>query len=225
MVPVTISSPGRSHHVGSRQTFLFLSLLVVVVLGVHFRLSLCVVGSEPSSSTEPRTDWHASSVLPVNASASAEGLRCITCIHLLGERNSGTSHIQSVLSPFAKEHGVPGEKEPFVRKVPTFEFKHMFRHSLLNEEEHQTLADVSHILWVPAVRSPCDWEDAVFRTPWHLCLPDKPTSECPHVPHIVRADLGNMTHLKFFKRSWSDWPEAKGANRTIRNPANCTRTI
>ena len=71
---------------------------------------------------------------------------------------------------------------PFSNDIPVFQSKHMFRQTLLNETEYQTLVQYfrghsnndnqprsSRALFVLVVRSPCEWADAMRRKPWHLC--------------------------------------------------------
>ena len=66
--------------------------------------------------------------------------------------------------------------------IPVLEFKHMFRHSLLSETEIDELKLHTDSLWILAVRSPCDWADAMFRKPWHLCDPNSPPQKFKGAP-------------------------------------------
>ena len=82
--------------------------------------------------------------------------------------------------------------------IPVLDFKHMFRPTLLNETEYQTLVQYfrgisnnkpssGRALFVLVVRSPCEWADAMRRKPWHLC----PTQPFVAHPHNHQNNQGN----------------------------------
>lgn len=104
----------------------------------------------------------------------------VSKIYLLGERNSGTKYISSLLyeafHPFYDlgDDDKTKRESRFIRGIPVLDHKHMFRHDPLSQQELQALKDAIQdqgILFVLAVRSPCEWADAMYRTPWHMCPP------------------------------------------------------
>ena len=79
-------------------------------------------------------------------------------------------------------------------------------------------------MWVLAVRSPCEWAEAMKRLPWHMCHPTKRnkiyteqhfvrnniTSECPggFIGFEHQEEMRNYTLSEFFEMEWGDWPES-----------------
>lgn len=87
----------------------------------------------------------------------------------------------------------------------------MFRHSLLDETELSIISNRTDILWILAVRSPCEWAEAMKRNPWHVCYPNNISSECPGAEFIGfehKSVLKNYTLSEFFEMEWGDWPES-----------------
>jgi len=135
-------------------------------------------------------------------------------IYVLGERNSGTNYAAGVLR---KAFNTPNEvdssrtHEYFSSDIPVLRHKHMLRHSLLDEAELSEISKRTDILWVLAVRSPCEWAEAMKRNPWHMCYPNNITSECPGAKFIGfehKRHLTKYTLSEFFQMEWGDWPES-----------------
>ena len=149
--------------------------------------------------------------------------RNIRYIHLLGERNSGTNYIGQVLSSafYPQYHRVVWDSKcRFVCGIPVFRFKHAFRHNLLSPTEMETLQQQPNndILWILAVRSPCDWADAMYRNPWHLCTAKSQCSnnnpDQPAFINIAKLPAGT-TRAKFWSTfPWLDHREAVLGNYT-----------
>lgn len=147
-------------------------------------------------------------------------------IYLLGERNSGTNYLEKVLkqSYFLNysdpiDFPVEGRSElgrkmqarwkqkyPYAYGSPVFEFKHMFRQSVLTESEVQSIKADENSLWILAIRSPCEWADAMYRKPWHLCPMDS-TLGCKEA-YVGMGDIGNQSRVEFFQSPWNDHVEA-----------------
>ena len=132
-------------------------------------------------------------------------------IYVLGERNSGTNYAAAVLR---KAFDPPNEVDPtrtheyFSSNIPILKHKHMFTHSLLNEEELAEISNRTDILWILAVRSPCEWAEAMKRLPWHMCYPNNITAECPRDKMIGfehYEELKIYTLAEFFEMEWGDW--------------------
>lgn len=93
-------------------------------------------------------------------------------IHLLGERNSGTNYIESILktSLLEEKYGNFSLKYPFASGIPVLDFKHMWRHDLLDSKELKIIEENQDSLWLLVVRSPCSWADGMYRNPG-TCAP------------------------------------------------------
>ena len=151
-------------------------------------------------------------------------------IFLLGERNSGTNYIEKLLLQsfypkysFAAKNTTHNAKHKFggcspdAAKMqyhacaPVLKYKHMFRHSLLSESEMDELRRRTDVLWILAVRSPCDWADSMYRKPWHMCLPSDPPSKCKGEYVAQNKDaLANVSKATFFgDMPWWENPEAR----------------
>jgi hypothetical protein len=138
-------------------------------------------------------------------------------IYLLGERNSGTNYIERILLNAFPENRRPfvprdNKKFPFASHIPVFKFKHMMnRLYLLNATELEEIAQtVMNSLWLLIVRSPCDWVDAMYRTPWHLCPPNDPL-RCPgKYIGVNREAVENLTRAEFFRIRWQDYSDDFG---------------
>jgi len=137
-------------------------------------------------------------------------------IYILGERNSGTSYAASILrnafNPPAPLDNTR-QHEAFSIEMPVLKFKHMFRHSLLDETELRELSSYpnTNIVWILAVRSPCDWAEAMKRMPWHMCEPNHIDSKCPGAGMIGKGHhevLKTYSLADFFEMEWGDWPES-----------------
>eukprot|EP00040_Diaphanoeca_grandis_P026749 m.150240 g.150240 ORF g.150240 m.150240 type:complete len:433 (+) comp30715_c2_seq5:233-1531(+) len=145
-------------------------------------------------------------------------------VYLLGERNSGTNFVASVVGRHVENISVnalssrPKFKvvsrfSPSYSHIPVLGYKHMFRGTLLNESELQTVRETSKngALWLLVVRNPCDWVDGMYRKPWHICNPtDKTSGGCDPYPKGVgenKRATRNMTRLEFLKTSWVDWAQ------------------
>ena len=129
-------------------------------------------------------------------------------IYVLGERNSGTNYAAATLRKAFKP---PNEVEPalkheyFSADIPVLKHKHMFRHTLLNETELAEIANRTDILWILVVRSPCEWAEAMKRLPWHVCMPNDITSECPGAKFVGfehKEDMKKYTLSEFFNMEW-----------------------
>ncbi|KAL7519990.1 hypothetical protein ACHAWX_004744 [Stephanocyclus meneghinianus] len=82
-----------------------------------------------------------------------------TNIYVLGERNSGTTFTAKVLRQAFDAPNEPDQTrkhEYFSSDIPVLLHKHMFRHFLLNETELDVISMRTDILWLFAVRSPCE---------------------------------------------------------------------
>ncbi|KAL7510578.1 hypothetical protein ACHAXN_009967 [Cyclotella atomus] len=82
-----------------------------------------------------------------------------TNIYVLGERNSGTNYVAGVLKQAFVPPNNPDptrKHEYFSSDIPILLHKHMFRHHLLNETELAEISSRTDILWLFAVRSPCE---------------------------------------------------------------------
>jgi hypothetical protein len=101
--------------------------------------------------------------------------------------------------------------EYFSSDIPVLRHKHMFRHSPLSRMEMDEIRRRTDVLWVLAVRRPCDWAEAMKRMPYHMCMPNDIRSECPG-PEFVgfehRLELRNYSLSEFFDLEWGDWPES-----------------
>lgn len=137
-----------------------------------------------------------------------------TNIYVLGERNSGTNYASATLrKAFIPPNKVTPSQthEYFSADIPVLRHKHMFRHTLLNETELTEIASRRDILWIFAVRSPCEWAEAMKRLPWHVCKPDNISKECPGAKFIGfehQIDMRKYTLAEFFQLEWGDWPES-----------------
>ncbi|KAL7524519.1 hypothetical protein ACHAWF_001375 [Thalassiosira exigua] len=136
-------------------------------------------------------------------------------IYVLGERNSGTKYAASVLReafhPPNKVASAAQVHEYFATDIPVLKHKHMFRHTLLDESELSEISNRTDILWILAVRSPCEWAEAMYRLPYHMCPPNDISSECPGNKFIgfeYGEDLRNYSLSEFFDMEWGDWPES-----------------
>lgn len=135
-------------------------------------------------------------------------------VYLLGERNSGTNYIEDILksslmSKYGHAEGRNNEY-PYSSGIPIIDFKHMFRHDLLDQKELETLQANQDSLWLLVVRSPCSWADGMYRKPWHLCPPSDVT--CLNKPYVGLTKLANSRE-DFFRTPWTDWVEAQRSEK------------
>ncbi|KAL3808244.1 hypothetical protein ACHAXA_006520 [Cyclostephanos tholiformis] len=132
----------------------------------------------------------------------------------LSERNSGTNYAAGILSDaFDPPNHVDDEHthEYFSSEIPVLRHKHMFRHSPLSKTELDEIRNRMDVLWVLAVRRPCDWAEAMKRLPYHMCMPNDIGSECPGSEFVGfehQLELRNYTLAEFFNMKWGDWPES-----------------
>merc|ERR1711879_642532 len=58
------------------------------------------------------------------------------------------------------------------------------------------------------VRSPCDWADAMYRKPYHMCpFGQNPESSCTHmVKHYGLLERAKISRAQLFNATWSEWP-------------------
>jgi hypothetical protein len=153
--------------------------------------------------------------LTANKSSTSPLMLSVKHIHLLGERNSGTNFVADIMhTAFGSRYAIGRNtatqyRNSYDRNIPIYGFKHMFRHHLLNSSEISIVKELNQSLWVLAVRNPCDWADAMYRKPWHLCPPNK-TSWCMSHPKLIDGfgmKPSGMTREDFFEMEWNDWPE------------------
>lgn len=136
-------------------------------------------------------------------------------VYLLGERNSGTKFIGKLLHKAFGDHYAAGTGNKHVTgyetEIPILNFKHIFRHSELNSTETKTLQHMNQSLWLLVVRNPCDWADAMYRVPWHLCPPYKSLEWCLNQPKLglKKEQREGVTRAQFFQNRWNDWMELK----------------
>lgn len=129
----------------------------------------------------------------------------ISKIFLLGERNSGTNYVEHVLKEaLSPRYSTGHTKYPFSKNLPVLFFKHMFRDQILNSTELEVLQMHKNALWIFVVRSPCDWAEAMYRRPWHMCHPQY-ASKCqgPYIG-IDHRSLWGVSLAKFFEIPWSE---------------------
>mmetsp|Transcript_31121 Transcript_31121/g.64052 ORF Transcript_31121/g.64052 Transcript_31121/m.64052 type:complete len:343 (-) Transcript_31121:85-1113(-) len=134
-------------------------------------------------------------------------------IYVLGERNSGTNYVARILR---NSFDPPNKPDPsrthefFSSEIPVLLHKHMFRHTLLNETELMEIYNRTDILWILAVRRPCDWAEGMYRLPWHMCPPKNISSGCPgeFIGFEHKETLKQYTLQEFFEMEWGDWPES-----------------
>ncbi|KAL7550701.1 hypothetical protein ACHAWF_013925 [Thalassiosira exigua] len=154
---------------------------------------------------------------------------------LLGERNSGTNYLEQILTTAfypRYSQAATGNNASCSTKykftgcsqsksgcatfgcMPVLRFKHMFRHTPLAEQEMKVLRSHPDILWILAVRSPCNWADAMYRRPWHLCDPNIPANKCRDA--YVRLNLNVTAKLSreyfFSQMPWWENPEAQSSS-------------
>ncbi|KAL7436802.1 hypothetical protein ACHAXM_005760 [Skeletonema potamos] len=133
-------------------------------------------------------------------------------IYLLGERNSGTTFVSDTLAKaFDPPNKLGNKAEVFSADIPVVQYKHMFRHDLLNATELAEIKRRDDILWVMVVRSPCDWAEAMMRKPYHFCPPKHPERCGPGTDTLWtnHNNLAGVQLVDFFTTvEWSDWAES-----------------
>lgn len=193
---------------------------------VEFRNEVCTQlsksGTAVKASASSRLGPHPGDVNPLQNLVSLPET-APTQVYLLGERNSGTKFVESLLvRGLNKKHTryMPANKSGSLGSfsfatwtlstdIPIFGIKHMFRHSPLNQTELKYLTQATDILWIMVVRNPCSWADAMYRFPWHMCPPKDP-SRCPGP--IIGLNLTatkGMPRKDFFQTEWGDWQESE----------------
>ncbi|KAL9188178.1 hypothetical protein ACHAXT_006556 [Thalassiosira profunda] len=106
-------------------------------------------------------------------------------IVVLGERRSGDDYAADVL------------RQAFGDRVHRHE--HVLRSDLLGPEELREIARRTDILWVMAVRSPCDWADAVIEDQKEAC------EEGMLPSHQCKAH-GFASDTDYYRIPWHDAP-------------------
>lgn len=136
-------------------------------------------------------------------------------IYLLGERNSGTTFVSNTLAKaFDSPNKLGNKAELFSAGIPGgLLYKHMFRHDLLNPTELAEIKRRDDILWIMVVRSPCDWAEAMFRKPYHLCpKKEKHPENCGPNTSTIWMNHNNLAGTQlvdfFTTFQWSDWAES-----------------
>mmetsp|Transcript_47602 Transcript_47602/g.101156 ORF Transcript_47602/g.101156 Transcript_47602/m.101156 type:complete len:666 (-) Transcript_47602:73-2070(-) len=136
-------------------------------------------------------------------------------IYILGERNSGTTFVSNTLAEaFHPPNTMGSDLEKFSSDVPVLLHKHMFRHDLLNSEELAEIKARDDILWVMVVRTTCDWAEAMFRKPYHLCPPKHPEkcgpgSDPNSKVWLNQNSVAGVSLLQFWtEMEWNDWAES-----------------
>jgi len=192
------------------------SILLVTLIALPFLLNFASISKYSSQNQKDITDQEGTKRNKYQSVTNYRGIDevpplSITKIRLLGERNSGTNYIESVLSAALETRyaSTKNNLSPFSGGDPNFlSFKHMFRQSDLTPSELQVLIDdYRHVLWIMAVRNPCDWADGMYRKPWHMC-PSIDPSECPDTYiGLNRTHLEHVSREEFFTLPWNDWKE------------------
>eukprot|EP00545_Synedropsis_sp_CCMP1620_P013705 CAMPEP_0119004750 /NCGR_PEP_ID=MMETSP1176-20130426/1329_1 /TAXON_ID=265551 /ORGANISM="Synedropsis recta cf, Strain CCMP1620" /LENGTH=333 /DNA_ID=CAMNT_0006956495 /DNA_START=109 /DNA_END=1110 /DNA_ORIENTATION=- len=213
-------------------------VLIISAVGiVSFGNKICTQHVSSEDSLTKSSSSHNSTITPPRLQEQSTPLQARkglpktapSQIYLLGERNSGTKFVEALLAgQIDKKHTRLPESKPvnasdpstiqlfgnawtLSSKIPLFHLKHMFRHHPLNATDVAYLQDATDLLWVLVVRNPCDWADAMYRTPWHLC----PTKEddadrCPGpFLGLDRTAVHGKSRLEFFRdMEWRDWHES-----------------
>ena len=164
----------------------------------------------------------------------------VRSIKVVGERNSGTNFLEQILARALPHYGETfsdGRLDFANLNFGPLGGKHMFRHGLLTRDELQRLAgpEFEHVLWLLAVRSPCDWGSGMYRRPWHLCPPvewlaahrpgvrpaapewgqkcEPGTNNQYLNPAQIKDELNQykLSRFEFWKMPWIDWQEARWA--------------
>lgn len=169
----------------------------------------------PQTSQFAASPHHSASTLQDGRKRNFARLRTPpTEIYVLGERNSGTNYAAGVLrrafTPPPRADSTR-QHEVFSSEIPVLRHKHMFRHSLLDGAELAAISERTDVVWILAVRSPCEWAEAMKRLPWHMCHPEDIASECPGKQFIGfehATNLRNYSLAQFFEMEWGDWPES-----------------
>lgn len=144
-----------------------------------------------------------------------------TSIYVLGERNSGTTFAANTLSAAFESPNIMGSKsEKFSVDIPILLHKHMFRHDTLSTAELNEIKQRTDILWVMVIRSPCDWVEAMFRKPYHICPPKKLVREDGITPYcgpmsdpkkklwLNQNFVTGISFIEFLTMEWNDWAES-----------------
>lgn len=187
-------------------------ILLVTLIALPFLLNLVSFSKDSSQKQKDITDQEGTKRNKYQLVTNYRGIDevpplPITKIRLLGERNSGTNYIERTLSIALEARYASNEDKSFFSKGdPSFlGFKHMFRHYELTPSELQVLVDdYRHVLWIMAVRNPCDWADGMYRKPWHMC-PSIDPSKCPDI--VVgwnRTHVEHVSRKEFFTFPWND---------------------
>ena len=141
-----------------------------------------------------------------------ERTHSIRYVALLGERNSGTNYIENLVLRFTF-----AEKHPVMKSVDNTPVgsKHLFRSNILTDNELDLIQNsYTDFLWIFAVRNPCDWADAMYRKPWHLCAAHQ--KGC--MGHYMGVNLKAVQHKsrkEFFSMRWVDFMDKSGGFENV----------
>ena len=144
-----------------------------------------------------------------------------TSIYVLGERNSGTTFVANTLAAAFEPPNMMGSKlEKFSVDIPILLHKHMFRHDALSTTELLEIKQRPDILWIMVIRSPCDWVEAMYRKPYHICPPKKLVREDGITPYcgpmsdptkklwLNQNFVAGISFIEFLTMEWKDWAES-----------------
>jgi len=161
----------------------------------------------------PRKTWWVCDILFVLLFTRIEFVspQQVKRVVLLGERNSGTNFVESILKRSLHrryQNGYAGSY-PFASKIPVVSFKHMFRHDALSGAEIARIVAERNTLWILQIRDPCAWMDAMYRKPWHMC-PAEGEVGCDDVYiGLNTKETSKMTRAQFMLTPWRDNAEAR----------------
>lgn len=149
--------------------------------------------------------------------SNAASSQTIRRIVLLGERNSGTTFMERLLTKSVHNKYRISAKIPFFSSnIPILSYKHMWRHDLLSDKELEQIAALHSTLFILQMRNACSWVDGMYRKPWHMC-PSNSKDPCSGIyVAINRNETSKMTRAQFMLNAWRDNAEA------TRNVANYT---
>ena len=144
-----------------------------------------------------------------------------TSIYVLGERNSGTTFVANTLAAAFEPPNMMGSKlEKFSVDIPILLHKHIFRHDTLSTTELLEIKQRTDILWIMVIRSPCDWAEAMYRKPYHMCPPKKLVREDGITPYcgpmsdptkklwLNQNFVAGISFIDFLTMEWRDWAES-----------------
>ena len=116
---------------------------------------------------------------------------------LLGERESGMDHVADVLTgAFKLDVSIHG---------------HIFRRTLLTDEELKAITAQTDILWVVVIKSPCEWAESMIQLKRNICeknsvLQNRGLQSCNE------GVLGDSYNFQ-----WDDWEDSDRGEEIIPN--------